>query len=80
METERVMCDSFEIDDYFCHLENLIHDIDETGFQDWTDRRDKRIIVPSDYELDSIPIYVNRNSKRLTTVACINIDGSSLKP
>ena len=88
METERVMCDSGEIDDYFCHLENLIHDIDdgfiynidETGFQDWTDRRDKRIIVPSDYELDSIPICVNRNSKRLTTVACINIDGSSLKP
>ena len=88
MEDERIMCDTDEIDEYFNHIEQIIGDIhssfvyniDESGFQDWADQREMRVIVPIDFEDDTIPISVRRNSKRTSILGGICTDGSYLKP
>ena len=54
--------------------------VDETGFHDYVDAREKKLIVPASYSSDTKCFSVSRSSKRATLVACIALDGTSLKP
>ena len=89
MEEERVLCDPELIDLFYYELENvltlglpsaLIINIDECGFSEWVDTNDIQVVVPIDYERDSIEIPVTRASKRSSMIAGIYADGSTLTP
>jgi hypothetical protein len=53
--------------------------LDESGFQDWADRRERTVIVPSTYTADKIEIPIDRDVKRSSLLVCIAADGAYLK-
>jgi hypothetical protein len=88
MEKQRVECDVAEIHSYFAVLSENVNDVpapfvfnlDESGFQDWVDRRERSVIVPSTYRDDTIGMPVDRAVKRTSLLLCIAADGTWLKP
>jgi hypothetical protein len=74
MEKERVEADQAEIEKYFDILSKLLPgspagmviNLDEAGHQAWCDAHDEKVIVPAEYEKDTIPIPVKRSEKRAT--------------
>jgi hypothetical protein len=58
----------------------FIFNVDETGCNEWTDKRDVTVLVPSSYEEDEIDVPIDRHSKRSTLTACISADGGTMKP
>jgi hypothetical protein len=87
MEKQRVKCDITEIHSSFTSLtENVngvpspfVVDLDESGFLDWVDRRERSVIVPSTCRDEKIGIPIDRATKR-TSLLCIAADGTWLKP
>jgi hypothetical protein len=71
IEKKRLECNMSEIRSYFEILsENItgvpagfVFNLDESGFQDWEDRRERMVITPSIYGADSIEISVDRDTK-----------------
>jgi hypothetical protein len=61
-------------------LKYFIFNMDETGLNDWVDSHDYLVAIlrQGKYEETSVP--VERRCKRATLHACIDADGSSLKP
>jgi hypothetical protein len=59
---------------------SFVFNVDESGCCEYADRREVRVLVPDDYEGDSIPVPVDRHSNRSTLVACITADGFRFKP
>jgi hypothetical protein len=88
MEEDRVSVDPHVVQDYFAGLRREIVDIpacmlmnlDESGFQEWADRKDVRVVVPSVYSANEIQIPCKRGAKRASMLGCIAADGSSLVP
>ena len=88
MERERVSCNSDDIDKYFDYLKHVIRDvqaafvvnIDESGFQDYSDAKETVVIVPASYPGDSMVIPVDRSIKRASLMGGIALDGRTLKP
>ena len=89
MESDRVDCDPEEIDEYFVNLENILDgsipapfviNIDQSGFQEWADKRNLIVVVPADFTQDEIKIPVARTTKRASILAGIAADGSTITP
>ena len=88
LEDNRLYADPEKIDKYFEQLKNImcfcipasfIINIDEVGFQEYSDRRDIMCIVPFEYVGNDIKIPVSRDTKRSTLLAGIYADGSRAK-
>jgi hypothetical protein len=87
-ETERVEVDPAAINRWYEELKEKVREIpasfvfnvDESGCCEYADARELRVLVPDDYEHDTIPVPVDRNTKRSTLVACITADGFRFKP
>lgn len=88
MEDVREEASTEEILQYFEKLKRdidgtpaaLILNLDEMGFQEFSDTRGYHVIVPADVEEKDILLPVKRGSNRITIVECIFGDGSRLKP
>jgi hypothetical protein len=86
-ESERVAVDPGEIEAWFNKLEEKVQGIprafmfkvDGTGCWEYSDSREVRALVPIDYRAPSVPVPVNRHSKRSTLTACIAADGFRAK-
>ena len=59
---------------------HFFFNMDESGIQEFVDKREMQLLVPSSYPDDSKVYSVNRGSKRSTLIGCICLDGSALKP
>jgi hypothetical protein len=88
MEAERARVDPAEIDHWFDDLtraiegvpRKFIFNVDETGCSEYSDAHEIKVIVPDSHPDDTIPVPVNRHSKRASMVACIAADGYRMKP
>ena len=87
MKSNRVQCDPDLIDLFYDELEELLSlgipsafiiNIDESGYCDWIDTNDTKVLVPFDFERNEIEIPVDRCSKRASMVAGICADGSHI--
>jgi hypothetical protein len=87
-ESERVAVDPEQIDAWLTKLEEkvqgipraFVFNVDETGCSEYSDSRKVRALVPIDYPAPSVPVPVNRHSKRSTLTACIAADGFRARP
>jgi hypothetical protein len=88
IEKKRLECDTTETRSYFEILnENItgvpatfIFNLDESGFQNWADGRERIVIVSSTSSTDRIEITDDRATKRSALLLCIGADGTWLKP
>ena len=89
MASDCVDCDPEEINDYFDHLESaldssipapFIINIDQSGFQEWADKRNLVVVVPAEVTQDEIKIPVARTTKRAPILVGIAADGSTITP
>ena len=88
MDKSRVMVDIHSIAEYFMGIKSIINNIpsafifnlDESGFCDYQDAHEIKVIVNSNYNSDKIEIPVNRDSKRASLLHCIAADGSYTPP
>jgi hypothetical protein len=70
MKPEQVEMDFSEIEQFYEDLESevteippvMVFNLDETGHQDWADRKDIRVVVPVSYEGISIHVPCDRSS------------------
>jgi hypothetical protein len=87
-EAERVSVDPTAIDQWYAELERrvtgiprqFVFNVDETGCSDRSDSRETRVVVPADYPEPTVPVPVDRHTKRSTLTACIAADGFRMKP
>jgi hypothetical protein len=71
IERERAELDLREIGEFYDRLRGemsgipsaMFYNLDETGHQDWPDRKDICVVVPASYEHDSIYVACDRSSK-----------------
>lgn len=89
MDTRRLECDPKEIDAYFDRLDRifeqnmpsaLVLNLDETGHDDWGDKKWRKVVVPVAYESEEIEVPVSRESKRATLLGAIAASGAYLRP
>jgi hypothetical protein len=86
MEREQVKLDPREIEEFYDRLHREVTglpstlNLDETGHQDWADRKDIRVVVPVSYEGDSIYVPWDRSSKRASLLMYIAADGTFVEP
>jgi hypothetical protein len=59
---------------------HFVFNMDEMGHQDWADRAEKTCVVPVSHAGDYVYVPVSRAGKRITLIACIARDGSTLRP
>jgi hypothetical protein len=84
MERERVEMDFSKIENCYEGLQSemtgipsaMVFNLNETGHQDWADRKDIRVLVPVSYEGSSIHVICDRSSKRASLPVCIAVDGT----
>jgi hypothetical protein len=60
-------------------LSAFIFNLDESGFQDWADRRKPTVIVPATYHEFEITCPIDRATKRSSLLVCIAAEGTYLK-
>jgi hypothetical protein len=58
----------------------VAEDSDKSGFQEFVDACEMRVIVAASYPHHPIDILANRSVKRSTMLAAVSADGSCLKP
>jgi hypothetical protein len=58
---------------------HFVINMDEMGHQDWADRQTKTWYVSSEVKENYVYVPVSRTGRRITLVACIAADGSSIK-
>jgi hypothetical protein len=88
MESDRVAVDPAVLTEWYRSLAEKIQEVprrfilnaDETGCADFTDSREVKVIVPYDFERNSVPLPVDRHVKRATLTACIAADGFRMRP
>jgi hypothetical protein len=90
MDANRVDCPRETIDQYFANLKanvnncdvpaDMLFNVDEIGFQEWADRMDVTVVVPSWYQKDEIEFPVDRSVKKISAIVCISASGDALKP
>jgi hypothetical protein len=90
MDAKRLQCDPDEINRYYDVLQNflardalpsaLVINLDETGHDDWGDKKKHKVVVPDTYDGNQIEIPVSRESKRSTVLGAIAADGTCLRP
>lgn len=79
-----------EIQNYYNELDRVfitenipthfIFNVDESGFQDFCDSHKQYVIVPAESDEEQYYYSVDRSTKRITLIACICLDGSSIMP
>jgi hypothetical protein len=87
-ESERVAVQPEHIEAWFERLEQsvagvpreFVFNVDETGCSEYSDSREVKVLVPIDYARPSVPVPVDRHTKRSTLTACIAADGFRAKP
>ena len=86
-ERQRRELDPHIIEKYFEELKcingtpsSLVINLDESGQQDWVDRRSQQCYVPSDHPSDHMTYSVDRSSHRSTSLVGIALSGKLLKP
>jgi hypothetical protein len=57
-------------------LSAMVANLDETGRQDWADRKDIWVVAPVSYESNSFHVPCERCSKRPSLIVCIAADGT----
>ena len=57
----------------------FFYNVDESGFQDFSDANEQVVIVPYDVEGD-VFYSVDRTLKRASMIGCICLDGTTMKP
>jgi hypothetical protein len=88
MESERVAVDPARLARWYDDLAVAVRDVprafvfnvDETGCCDFVDSRELTVVVPFNFEGDTIPLPVDRHSKQSTFAVCIAADGSARRP
>jgi hypothetical protein len=88
MDARRIECNPDEIDHYYRTLANTLKDIpsalvinlDETGHDEWGDKKKHKVVVPISFSGSSIEIPVARESKRSTVLGAIVANGAHLQP
>ena len=58
----------------------FVLNVDESGFQEFSDSGKQIVYVPKTYEGTETYFSVNRSAKRNTMIGCIGMDGSALIP
>jgi hypothetical protein len=58
----------------------FVFKVDETGCSEHIDSHEVTVVVSIDYPDPSVPVPVNRHTKRFTLTACIAADGYRMKP
>ena len=58
----------------------FVINIDETGQQEWADKRELNYYIPSDNQATEITYAVDRSGHRSTAVVAISLSGKLLKP
>jgi hypothetical protein len=58
----------------------FVFNVDEFGCSSHIDGHEATIVVPIDYPDPSVPVPVNRHTKRSALTACIAADGCWMKP
>jgi hypothetical protein len=82
LEQARVNCDPAEISGFFDRLERhveglpsaFVFNFDESGCQDWADRRKRTVSVPGTDQKSEIAYSVDRATKRSSSLVCIAAD------
>ena len=61
---------------------SLVYNVDEMGAERFADRKQVQVFVPEAEAPDdgTVPIGIERSTRRCTLVACIALDGTRLKP
>ena len=54
--------------------------INESGFQEWVDKKCEEVVVPIDVNETSTNIGVNKSTRRAILIGCVAVDGTKLKP
>jgi hypothetical protein len=88
IEEERVQLDPAVIANWYADLarriagvpRQFIFNVDETGCNEFADKRETRVLVPITHPKGNIAIPVDRHSKRSTLTACIAADGFRMRP
>ena len=90
LEDSRLFSRIEDIQDYFARLNEIVTvgnipaafilNVDESGFNEYVDARKSVRLVPTSYELNSVPVPITRAEKRATLIAGICADGSALRP
>jgi len=88
LERSRIQVDIKDIEEYFESIKpyvetipsSFIFNLDETGFLEFQDATDIKVIVSADFQESKINIPVNRDSKRSTLLHGICADGSFIPP
>jgi hypothetical protein len=88
MEAERVAVDPAVLTEWYKEQarrvegvpRQFVFNVDETGCCDYADRREFRVLVPAACDALSIPVPVNRHSKRSRLTAWIAADGNRMRP
>jgi hypothetical protein len=62
------------------HPTTFVFNLDESSFQDWAERPESTVVVPSGYRDDDIMMPVERAANRNSLLICIAADGTDLKP
>jgi hypothetical protein len=58
----------------------LVFNLDEVGMSDWEARKDKKVVLPTGLNDQTIHHRVSRNVKHISIIACISAGGESLTP
>jgi hypothetical protein len=85
---DRVNCDPHKIQTFFEGLKHYVEELpsafifnlDESGFQEWADRRKRTVIVHAIYQESEVACPIDRATKRSSLLVCIAADGTYLKP
>jgi hypothetical protein len=83
LEQDRVNCDFHKIQPFFDRLKYCVEGLpsafifilDESGSQDWANRRKRTVIVPATYQESKIACPINRATKRSSLLVYIAADG-----
>lgn len=88
-ESKRIEVPLELIEEYYEELHQLLLarippafllNVDESGFQEWADKKMEKVIVPLDVEDTSTNIGVDRTTRRATMIGCVAANGTKLKP
>jgi hypothetical protein len=82
-DSERLAVDASEIDAWYNILSEkligvsrrFVFNVDETGCSERIDSHEVTVVVPIDYPDPSVPVPVNRHTRRSTLTACMAADG-----
>jgi hypothetical protein len=88
MEAERIQASNEDIIKWYEELADLIkgipaafiYNMDETGCSEFVASCKLIVVVPDDYKEETIPVPIDRHSKRSTLTGCVSADGKALKP